>query len=405
MTAADQAPILLAAYGGGHVNIIIPIYRRLQALDEKVVVLGLTMAQTTLRAAGIPFKTVLDFVDKSDQEAIAIGTELYAGMVPHDAVPYDETIAYMGLSYNELILDHGLEHAMYLYETKGRQAFLPRRFARKVLSSLAPKLLMTTNSPRMEKALILEASQAGVPTVVISDFFDRTEFEDRTARAGYGHRVFVPFQAAKDEIVSLGRSENEVAVTGNPGLDYLAGLANEDSRRALRRDRGWHNTRVILWIKSAMPSLQATEEAIEKMLVQSLVPLPDVEVVIRPHPNDPRSTARFRKLGFGVSEAVEPLIDVVLASDTICTINSTVGLQANLLGRAVVQANLVADFPEHVPFDRLGFGQTVTNLEELRTVLTDHRYFGLLPPCMPVGRATDLIVQQSLQLIDQAGRN
>lgn len=395
---SQDGSILLAAYGGGHVNIIVPIYRHLVAEGAQVQVLGLTMAQERLKREKIPFLSISDFATKEDGAAIAQGEELCRKMSLHPAIPISETAAYMGLSYHELVLDHGEDQAHQLYASKGRQCFLPRRLANRILRAVKPGLVCTTNSPRMEKALILQAAELGIRSACISDFYDETEFRDRTARKGYGDRLFVPFEASRKALVKLGRPRDDIFVSGNPALDYLADPELQRRGQAKRIERGWQDKYVILWVKSAMGGLKAAEYEIELRLQAIAKKNSDTIIVARLHPNDPNKGEDQAELGMIVSDNREPLMDALLASDTVCTINSTVGLEANLLGRAVVQANVVKDFAEHVPFERLEIGRSINSVEGLEAAIHTNPSFGKLPPCMAVGKATGNVVDELLKL-------
>lgn len=385
--------ILLAAYGGGHVNIIIPIRRLLLERGHKVHVLGLTMAREKLTRNNIAFLGYKDFLDNNnaqDREALEIGDRLSEGMPTNAAIPRSETSAYMGICYQELVADLGDANAARAYAEKGRQAFLPRRFARRVLAQLSPDALITTNSPRTEKALLLEAQSAGIFGTCVVDFFDESEIEDRLGLPDYGNLMCVSFSSFREKLIAAGRNAQDVVVAGNPALDYLASEPTDMLRAQMRRNLGWEGKRVLLWAKSAMPALATAEREVEEMLFAYSASTPDTVLSFRPHPNDPSSYAELDEKGVHVSRGDEPLLAALSASDVVITINSTVGLEANLLGKEVIQTNFVA-FDEHVPFQQLGIGIEVRNRDELASILGKGAGAALLSPCMQVGKAAETI--------------
>lgn len=380
-------PILLATYGGGHVNVVIPVYHELVRRGLAVRMLGLTMAQDKLRQAGIPFLGITDFLEPADEPALALGERMVRSMEPNPLVPHAETVAYMGLSYQELIDDHGAERAAQLYESAGRQCFLPRKLARRILAALSPSQVVTTNSPRMEHALLLEADAAGTPSYCVSDFWAF----DRGVGPGYGDVVFVPFDANKQRLVAAGRRPEEVVVSGAPSLDYLAEKDAVASRNHVRSQKGWEGKRVILLVKSVLPLLASSEDRAQSYLKATFDGRDDTIVVLRPHPNDPGDYSKLITENIVVSPTNEPLWDVLTASDTIVTVNSTVGMEANLLGRQVIQLNMV-EFASRIPFAALGIGHEVTSISGLDEALTGSEQLGLLPPCMAVGSASSCVV-------------
>ena len=179
-----QKKILLVSYGGGHVNIIIPLYRELKERGHLPVVFGLTMAAVRLREEKIPFYSFVDFIDESDSLSLELGKKLVSNMTANSQIHLDESIAYMGICFQELIDEHGEEEASSLFDRYGRQSFLPQKFMGRVLNVIAPDIVIATNSPRSEKAMILQARDVGVPCCCVIDIYDRVGTLDRLGHAG-----------------------------------------------------------------------------------------------------------------------------------------------------------------------------------------------------------------------------
>lgn len=390
-----QKRILLAAYGGGHVNIIIPLYRALLNLGHDVVVLGLTMAQPKLKQARIPFLSITDFIDpssESDANALLLGGGLVDEINSNPLIPHNETIAYHGISFQELIAKHGEIKARESYRKLGRQIFLPVEFAKRILQSVGPDILIATSSPRMEKALFLAARSLNIRSCCICDFYDETVVHDRLGKPDFADVICVPFQSEKKNLIQAGRKPDDIIVSGNPALDYLASNEIEALRYKGRRDKGWQRKRVILWVKSVMPSISKSEKIAEEILLGSVRENLEDILIFRPHPNDPRDYNELKSSGIYLSDPNIPLLNELATSDLVVTVNSTLGLEANLLGKQVIQFYL-DDFPERVPFQTLGIGTECRTAIALKIALKPGTKTGLLPPCMNVGEATQKIIQ------------
>ena len=72
-----------------------------------------------------------DFLTDADSLAMAYGRRLLADLKGPVSDP-EESTAYLGLCYAELVNDVGAEEAERLYQRDGRQAFLPLKTLERV---------------------------------------------------------------------------------------------------------------------------------------------------------------------------------------------------------------------------------------------------------------------------------
>ena len=354
---------LLACYGGGHVNMILPVYFELMKRGYEVVIIGFTAAQEKLSKIGVKFLSVKDFVETEDAYAIQQGYSLTKAMELNNTIGEYESAAYMGISYTELEQKFGSLSAAEKYEKYGRQCFLPINFAHRILNKVKPDFLVTTNSPRMEKALILAARSRMLPNFCIVDFGDDEEIEDRLAKRRYGDKVFVSFSKIKDKLINAGRIEREIIVSGNPAFDYLKKLNVSQIRNDVRERLGLKEKKVILWCKSVMKSLKLAEKQIECSLADLQKRFPEIVVMSREHPN--KNASNSKNFSDVFTEATEyELSEILPATDILVTINSSVGIEASILNKKVLQV-LLYEFAEKMSFVELGIGEEVYDLETL----------------------------------------
>jgi hypothetical protein len=365
--------VLFVTYGGGHVRMVVPVASHLQTLGDQITVLGLTGAADVVRDAGLPLRQFKDYVLPTDREALAIGERLAADL-SYDHDP-SESRAYLGLSYRELQTTWGAEEAARRFHAQGRQAFLPLGVLRRVLDVERPDLVVVTNSPRAEQAAALVAAERSTPCVCLVDLFAMDEYR-WIARPGYANKVCVLNERVRDFLVAKGRPHGDIAVTGNPAFDTLFDPAHRQAAESLRKRRQWGNLRLLLWPVQTEPprhpftgapgdallphkALKATADWVRRtgaclLLVRPREPGQHIEIEEGTH---------WQLAGQDV-----PLAPLLHAVQAVATLNSTVGLQAHLLGRPVVQV-LGSVFDETTPLFEFGIAQAAVPLARLDSAL------------------------------------
>ena len=364
--------ILMAAYGGGHINIIINLYIELRKRGIEPIVLGLTMGIKKLKEHKIPYLSYLDFLEASDQGLLKLGEELCSTMSLNSSIPYRETVAYMGVNYSELVYQFGEKRARELYDEKGRQAFYPKRFVGRILDRINPDIVITTNSPRTEEAIVREAMNRKLPTYVVSDFYSAKEIKDRTGDPSYCSKIFVTVDKMKKELISKGWDASRVLLYGNPAFDGLFDPIDSRSEIFFKNNLSLDDkSLVILWVKSVFPKIKDLEEKTEELLIDYVKNRRNIKLLIKPHPNDPNKYFSQKNYSYITNEV--PLYDLIKKTNLIVTVNSTVGLEASMLGKRVIQVSTFK-YPEKVPFEELNIGKEVKSLSHLVEEL-DHNLY------------------------------
>ncbi|RYX91176.1 MAG: UDP-glycosyltransferase [Comamonadaceae bacterium] len=366
--------VLFVTYGSGHVRMVVPVA---QALAEsglaEVQVLALTTAAQVARAAGLDVLQLRDFVTPDDAAALDRGAKLMQAMDGPIADPA-ETRAYLGLCYEELEREVGPEEAARRYRRDGRQAFLPQAVLRRIISKVAPALVVATNSPRAERASIMAARELGVPSICIVDLFclDETWIWDRA----YADRVCVLNDGVKRFLIDAGRDPAQVAVTGNPAFDALADPGNAAAGERLRAARGWGARRVLLWPTQVEPAFhpfngQPGNPELPRLALREVVAWVaaqnDVVLCVRPRageappglPDDPRFTVAGQDIA---------LAHLLHAVDLVVTLNSTVGLEGHLAGKRLVQV-LGSVFDAAMPLADYGIADEAVHLGGIGSAL------------------------------------
>ena len=101
--------VLFVTYGGGHVSMVLPVIKQLRLLapDIECVLLALTTAYATAIKVGekpVGYKDWLHLVDA--KQALFLG-EALLGVNTSPDVSREESVAYLGINYLDLIAQHG----------------------------------------------------------------------------------------------------------------------------------------------------------------------------------------------------------------------------------------------------------------------------------------------------------
>lgn len=287
--------VLIVVYGGGHATLMAPVIQRLVRAERVTpVVLGLTTASPLLASKGIAHRGYAYYFDQlGGADALELGRSLVRDVNSERVgVSEAESLAYMSLCMRDLVNDKGRDAAFAEYSARGRHAFLPRQTMGQIIEFEKPRLVVTTNSPKSERAAILEANCRGIPTLLVPDMFADPVWE-----------TYHPFQAqwyaaisevAKGNLVRHhGAIEQNVVITGQPKFDKssVADVARcrELASRALGIDSRLPFVLVATtwdWKFGINPTHTHCVDVVDRLIGQRSL-WPDVSFVIKPHPNEP----------------------------------------------------------------------------------------------------------------------
>lgn len=212
--------IFLVCYGGGHINIIEPIVDELiKNKNYNVKLLALTTAYLKVKDKYDKniLKSISDYlflfdenIDVIFQNALKIFDENYNSSMGLSKI---DILSYLGFSYSEAIEKLGEEKAYEEYEKIGRQSFLPINTIKKILDYEKVDLLITTNSPRFEKASLIAAKELNIKSIQIEDLFGDGLLEQN---ATY---TIVMNELIKDKLIEKGFDKNTIFPLGQPAIE------------------------------------------------------------------------------------------------------------------------------------------------------------------------------------------
>ena len=225
-----EGTALFVAYGGGHVSMVLPVIEALRsrAPGVKCVLLALTTGYRKAVSANAKPVGYKDFLHLVNAQAVRDwGRRLYEENFSPD-VSEEESIAYLGINYLDLVEQHGAERAADIYAREGRYGFRPVPFMRRVMDEIKPDVVVATNSPRSERAALDVAIERGIPSIGMIDLFGQ-ETDTYVSHQPRPDITCVISESVKSRLRSQGFDSEHVVVTGSPAFD---GLFSTDTQSA-----------------------------------------------------------------------------------------------------------------------------------------------------------------------------
>lgn len=376
--------ILFVTYGGGHARMIAPVVRELQNNpDIKITTIALTTGGAIFKSEGLPYKGYRDFITPADTEALAWGKKLAAiHHSPDSGIEEEESIAYLGLSYWDLMTRFSEKEAEQRWQEQGRHAFLQVSVFERIIAQLKPDIVVTTNSPRSERAAVEVANRLGILTLSIADLFGIQHFH-----ALESQYIAVLSEGTIDGMLAEGVNlpRDHFFVTGNPAFDR-AFECRGPIDFAWRRQHfpQWPgNAKTLLWIdmpaywKLSQNELHQRDDAEILFDLDSLAVAAkanDAHLLLRPHPSQQRGIYEkwIKQSGhahvfFAGDVPLYPLLNAV---DVVATYTSTVGVEALLMYRKLIQLKYHPGKTD-MPLGELEMAWLAHAPEELSGVLHD----------------------------------
>lgn len=386
--------ILFVTYGGGHAHMVYPVIHALRASPAfqsgalTIRTLGLPSAKAILNRNGVECLGFTDYLRPAeDADALRWGTELaQKHHSPTLGIPLEDSVAYLGLNYKDMVTRLGPEAAATLFAEKGRNAFYPITVMQRILDDIRPDVVVTTNAPRSEAAAIEAANARGIETLIMTDLF--------TGMMGYRmkakHITFInAFAMQKFKADGLLAEGATCHYTGNPAFDKILSLPQtpipgwleQHFPKAAGKKIVLHADMPAYWNPhSKTAHFKTGAESIEELDACYHAAMEnDAAYLIRPHPSQARalfeSWLHGRKDAYLAAEC--DLHQLLRHSDLVLARSTTVGLEAAYMRRKVLQL----DYGIHtdLPLKDLGIAWGVNGYEglsaEMRHALTDTKRY------------------------------
>ncbi len=370
---------LIVTYGVGHVQMAMPVLANLRRLGLEVVYLALTSAGPAVRMAGIACVGYSDLMRPEDHQARRWGERLLgASHNEASGIPRDESIAYLGLSYQDLVDRHGDKAAAERYGRYQRHAFFQVGPMRRALEKWRPDAVMVTNSPKSERAMLQAARELEIPSLSVEDLLGlRPRLFPDFVPPPRADRVCCGSVIARDNLIKQGVAAETIRITGNPAFDSIASLDPAGLRRGMRATLGWPAEAPVLL---CAPEVSSPNGELAQQLSALLGTIPDLRLLIRRHPSQWHQSTVLADLAGPRCRMVEdqPLYPLLAATDLVLAVSSTLAIEALLIGCSVLQAGpglAMADWTkaphEDLPLFRHGAAVLVDSQAALHQAVRD----------------------------------
>jgi hypothetical protein len=332
---------------------------------------------------------------------------------PESGISVAESVAYLGLCFDDLVARLGAVEAWRRYKRYGRHAFLPTGPLRRAIELVRPDVVVTTNSPKSERAALLAARELGVAAIYIEDLLGiHTGAHLEIVPAAVADRYCVGSEIAAENVaLRYGVGRDLIRMTGNPAFDRLADLGPQHRNQG-RRELGFGDEETVV---AYMDPAATPPEVVARIAVE-VARIPRSRFVVRRHPNN-RATdasAYLAAINPGVTLAERISLDFLLmATDVVIAVASTTALEAVLVGRRVVQLGSATGIPavtgdraEDLPLYAYGAAKKIESLAELATAVQevlgrqdDQLHDAISRLFVPPGAAADAIVDEMNALV------
>ena len=400
--------IFMTCYGGGHAEIIKEVYKNLINIpDIEITILALTTSKYKFEQEKIPYKLITDYYNEKEEKFIyELGENFCTTNDIDTSIGKDETYLYHGYALYELEKKYSKEKIKEGFKKFGRAIFLPIQFMERVLKNENPNLVITTNSPRYEKAALIAAKNLGIISLSIEDLFGveykqltvdiASFFENINYNIIYGDYLCVLTDEAKN---NLNREKvNKVFVTGNPIFDKTVKFFNNMNKTTFKTD-----TKTLCFLTQNYP---------EKLkILEKLIKIVDKKgfyLIIKIHPNESkeeylRVVQSLVKNKDKIFIETGNLYENISKSDIILTVDSTAALEAAILGKPIIGKK-----SNQIPFEKIDIGieyddvnkiddciETLLKNREIRERLKEGR--NLFRPKELAGKKIEEIVRNILK--------
>ncbi|WP_339120687.1 hypothetical protein [Fusobacterium nucleatum] len=374
--------IFMTCYGGGHAEIIKEVYKNLINIsDIEITILALTTSKYKFEQERIPYKVITDYYNKEkDKEIYKLGKEFCIKNNIDTSIGEDETYLYHGYPLFEQEKKYGKKKIEEGFKKYGRGIFLPLQFMKKILQLEKPNLVVTTNSPRYEKAALIVAKSLNIKTLSIEDLFGVeykiysdemvSFFNDLIYKNVYGENLCIISEESKKNL--LNAKTSNFFITGNPAFDKAIKFYNEHHKEIKK-----NKEKVTLcFLSQNYPE----RFLIVKELKDIVKEHKNFDLIIKIHPNE-KLEEYISYIDENTKVINSNLYETIFKSDIIITVDSTAALEAVILDKTVV-----AKKNDYIPFENMNIGVEYKSISDIKNKINEVLYNNEVINCLKKGR-------------------
>jgi hypothetical protein len=358
------------------VDIVIPVIRALEkdpANRVLVVDRNFSTAVARLEAEGIPYGIFEGCSDERvlsrvRQEERRLRAE-WSGLQTDPA--FRRHFSYRGVDLWPLMLPTLQEYFTALFPEVIRVVETTRNLLRMERPAV---VVLTDERPPFQRAFTWACRTAGVPTVGIQD----TLFPDLPIGSPIATDwIAVAGEAARENLVKRGTPREKIVVIGQPRFDFIAGRGRRFDREAILRPLGLDPARPIVLLASQYAGIYFRAEDKRRVLeaiYSAVAAVPGLQLLVKLHPEDPDGSME-RELAAAASLSACRIVnsgdtlELVSAADLVIVFFSTVGHEAIVMDRPLIQVPTAVGEAAVISFSEEGGALDGSRLEELPSLI------------------------------------
>lgn len=374
---ANQPTLLFLSYGGAHPYLLLPIINKMEREGYTIRIVSFTSGIQIYKEFGYRAISAKDVVTKSDHRILKYGKLLYEDMVKNQQKIFDieETIAYLGLSFIDYVDSIGdFKTAYNQYKKLGRSNLLPLTLIKRIFKLISPDMLVTTNSPRAERAAIQYALSVNIPSLQITDLFCNYERYPLNATA-----ICVVNKVAQNNLIhDYSINSSKIHITGSPDFDKFIHLRKKLSHNkiiTLKNKLGLKEKEKYLFWNDQKTIITGTSKSIFerniKTTLENLNSLNKItnqlgyKLIVKSHSSQNQEDfLNWCEENHAVFASNTQLIDYLSVSDIVMGISSTILINAYNLGKPIVLLNQTQE-ESFLPISNYKGVREIKNLSQL----------------------------------------
>ena len=387
--------ILVVTYGGGHVEAMIPLIKRLKKNSNfELDIIGLTTAKQKLINNGIKCKGAKELFSSKNKNLVELAYRVIEKN-QHPEIDIEDAIAYHCMGINDLISMYGDEKGTQIAIQKGRFSYLPIYSAEEYLRKNDIDILITGTCPRTELAFQKVANNLGLNSLAIADNFLFKEL-DYICQKDYANNISVITKTVAAQVKKHGYIGN-VHVLGNPAFDNLFEESNIFKAKTFRQKLNIREEdRLIMWAAHPLNAeIYSGRKHVDlELIINSLTSYckrkGNTKFLIRQHPNSnllpPNSQFEY---GFICSPEIS--IETALHSiDQLVVESSTVGIQAAVIGKPVI----TLWHNGYPPYEENGLSKDISDIKKLHKALDKQQKPDLSKFSYPLHKSSSELIEE-----------
>ena len=374
--AGETRGILILTLVRRFVDSVIPVIKTLEkdpANRVLVVDRNFSTAVGRLEAEGIPYGIFEQYGDERvlsrvRQEERRLREE-WRGLRTDAA--FRRHFSYRGVDLWPLMLPTLQEYFTALFPEVIRVVEVTRNLLRTERPAVA---VLTDERPPFQRAFTWACRTAGVPTVGIQD----TLFPDLPIGSPIATDwIAVAGEAARENLVKRGTPAGKIVVVGQPRFDFVAGGGPRFDREATLKPLGLDPAHPMVLLASQYAGIYFRTEDKRPALqaiYAAVLAVPGLQLLVKLHPEDPDG-AMERELAAAAGLPAYRIVksgdtlELVSAADLVIVFFSTVGHEAIVMDRPLIQVPTAAGEVPVISFSEEGGALDGGRLEELPSLI------------------------------------